>query len=502
MRDSFGAPGLAVTSLHHDVDENVERMVRVIDRQHRVLTRVKYFVNVKTGDKKLIPDTWDRNKIAAQVAASGGLIQVLDAKGYKIRWTVTADDFVLHDKWSPYNHFTIVPYFPYFRYGRTIGLVENLIDPQELLNKTTSQELHIVNSMANSGWKIKTNSLKNMTMDELEQFGSKTGVVIELDDVDNAEKIQPNQIPQGLDRLSQKGENYIKSVSMRGDAQMGMTRADVSAAQIEANNAFSDVGLRKPMDNLKRTDHIMARNILDMVQEFYTDHRIMTITHNALTGETKDIVVNWPDPETGEIQNDLSMGEYDITIISQPARQTLEDSQFEQAAYLREKLGVQIPDEFLVENSRLVNKTALVQAIKAQKESPQAQEQEQIKILGQKLQVAELKAQVAKDEADALHRRAKSAKEIAETNEIVSGKPEEQAQAKQEMEIEAQKHEQEMAMMREKHKLEMEIQAEKARADIEAKKMLAAEEARLKRAQAIMAERQKATAQPAGKKAA
>lgn len=502
LRDSFGQPGLAVNTGFHDTDDHVQRMVRVIDRQYKILTRVKYFVNMQNGDKKLIPHTWDDEKIAAMLAQQQGRVQVMETKGKRIRWTVTADDYVLHDKWSPYKHFTVVPYFPYFRYGRTIGLVENLIDPQELLNKTTSQELHIVNSMANSGWKIKTNALKNMTMDELEQYGSKTGVVLELDDVDNAEKITPNSVPQGLDRLSQKGENYIKSVSMRGDAQMGMTRADVSADQIEANNAFSDVGLRKPMDNLKRTDHILARNMLDLVQEYYTDPRIMTITHNALTGETKDVQINWPSVETGEIQNDLSMGEYDITIVSQPAKATLEDSQFEQAAYMREKLGVKIPDEFLVENSRLVNKTSLVAAIKAEKESPEAQAQAQIQLLGQQLQVAELKAQVAKDEADALHRRAKSAKEMAETQEILSGKPEEQAKAEQEMAIEAQRHQQEMEQMREKHAMELQIQREKAAADIEAKKMMAVEEARLKRAQAIMAERQKATAQPVGKKAA
>jgi hypothetical protein len=502
VRDSFGAAGLAVSSVYVDQDDSASRMVRVIDRQHRVLAKQKYFVNTQTGDKKLIPETWDRNKIAMYVAQQQGKLAVLEANGFKIRWTVTSDDFVLHDKWSPYKHFTIVPYFPYFRYGRTIGLVENLIDPQELLNKVTSQELHVVNTTANSGWKIKTNSLRNMTMDELESQGSKSGVVLELDDVANAEKIQPNQIPQGLDRLSQKGENYIKSVSMRGDAQMGMTRADVSADQIEANNAFGDVGLRKPMDNLKRTDHLLARNILDMVQEYYTDPRIMTITHNALTGETKDIQINWPDVESGEIQNDVSMGEYDVVVISQPAKQTMEDSQFEQAAYLKEKLGVQIPDEFLVENSRLVNKTSLVAAIKAAKESPEAMLQQQMQILGQKLTLAELKAETAKQEADGVLKRAKSVKELAQAQTEMKGEAGEEEKAQQEMVLEKQKHDQEMDMMREKHQLEMQIEAEKAKADIAAKKMLMVEEARLKRAQAIAAAKQPAAGQPAQKKAA
>lgn len=493
VRDRFGGPSPMMGPISPE-DDHLTRSIRVIDRQYRVLTKVKSFINVRNGDKKRIPETWDRNKIALQVQASAGLLVVDESQGFRIRWTVTADDFVLHDEWSPYQHFTIVPYFPYFRYGRTIGFVENLIDPQELLNKTTSQELHVVNTMANSGWKIKKNSLQNMTVDELEQYGAKSGVVIELMDVADAEKIQPNQIPQGLDRLSQKGENYIKSVSMRGDAQMGMTRADVSADQIEANNAFSDVGLRKPMDNLKRSDHILARNLLALVQEYVTDPRVMEITHNELTGEQQEIRINWPDPTTGELQNDVSMGEYDITVISQPAKQTMEDSQFEQAAYLKEKLGVAIPDEFLVENSRLINKTALVAAIKAAKESPEAQMEHKMQVMARQLELANLRADASKVESDALLKRAKAGHAVAQTQTEMQGEAGAEEKAQQEMVLDKQKHDQEMQQMREKHAMEMQIEQEKAQAKIREQEMLAKEKARLLKAQAIAASKAKPAA--------
>lgn len=495
VRDRFGGMQPFIFGMNTE-DERIARSIRVLDRQHRVYAKLKYFVNVRTGDRKPIPDSWDRNKIAAQLEVSQGLLLVDESNGFRIRWTVTADDFVLHDKWSPYKHFTPVPYFPYFRYGRTIGLVENLIDPQELLNKVTSQELHVVNTTANSGWKVKKGSLKNMTTDELEQYGGKTGVILELDHVDDAEKIQPNQIPQGLDRLSAKGENYIKSVSMRGDAQMGMTRADVSADQIEANNAFGDVGLRKPMDNLKRTDFLLGRNTLDLVQEFYTDPRIMAITHNDLTGEVRDININWPDPLSGEIQNDVSMGEYDIVVISQPAKETLEDSQFEQAAYLKEKLGVQIPDEFMIENSRLINKTALVAAIKEAAQSPEAQMRQKMQLMAGQLELANQKAEASKLEATALEKRAGAGEKVAKTNEIMQGKAGEAekaqmeiALAQQEMAQDKQRHDQEMAQMREKAMLELQLEREKAAAKIQEQKILAVEKANLLRAQTIAAAR-------------
>lgn len=488
-RNRFG--GDLPQLLGSEDQKHVARVIRTVDRQYRKLTKLKYFVDVKNGDRKCIPETWDRNRIAEALSAAQGQLIVDEHVGKKIRWTVTADDVVLKDDWSPYEHFTVVPYFPYFRYGRTIGLVENLIDPQELLNKTTSQELHVVNTMANSGWKIRHGALANMTPDELEQHGARTGLVLEVngDPDKDVVKIQPNQIPQGLDRLSVKGENYIKTVSMRGDAQLGMARADASADQIEANKASSDVGLRKPMDNLERTDFILARVVLSLVQNFYTDPRIMQITHNNLTGEQSEISINWPDPNTGELMNDVSMGEYDITVVSQPVKQTLEQSQFDQAVMMREKLGIQIPDSFIIENSNLINKTGLNKALAAQAASPEAQMDQKVNSLGKQLQVAELKGKVSDLDSAALLKRAKAAHAVAQTQEITQG----DAQGQGELEIKRAESEQEMALDKQKHDQEMQMMREKAQLEIQLKIQMAAEERKLKRAQQLLTMKQAAT---------
>lgn len=496
FRDRFG--GREPQLLGSPDQKHIARVIRTVDRQYRKLAKIKYFVDIKNGDRQCISDTWDRDRIAYTLEASQGQLIVDEQVGHKIRWCVTADDVVLKDEWSPYKHFTVVPYFPYFRHGKTIGLVENLIDPQELLNKTTSQELHVVNTMANSGWKIRQGVLANMTPDELEQYGARTGLVLEVngDPDKDVVKIQPNQIPAGLDRLSVKGENYIKTVSMRGDAQLGMARADASADQIEANKASSDVGLRKPMDNLERTDYIIARNILDLVQENYTDPRIMSITHNAMTGEQEDITINWPDPTTGELMNDVTRGEYDITVISQPVKQTLDQSQFEQGVMLREKLGIPIPDEFILMNSNMMNRTAIIKALKDQAQTPEAQAQKQAQVLGSQLQVAELKAKVTKEEADALSKRAKAALTVAQTQTEAAGDPSAQGEleikrveAEQDMQIEREK----MQLKAQEHAQEMQFKREEFALDMELKAKEAAEKRRTQRAQQILTLKQAAT---------
>ena len=46
----------------------------------------------------------------------------------------------------------MVPYFAYFRRGRTGGMVDDAIGPQEIVNKAMSQIIHILSSSANGGW--------------------------------------------------------------------------------------------------------------------------------------------------------------------------------------------------------------------------------------------------------------------------------------------------------------------------------------------------------------
>lgn len=392
-RDRFG---LTTTPGYSDLTDmgGVQRNIRLIERQYRKMDRQKFFVNPRTGDRRAVPEGWDRNRIALIVKEFGFVVVSQPVR--RIRWSVIADCVELHDEWSPYEHYTVVPYFPYFRHGRTIGLVENLLDPQELLNKTTSQELHIINSSANGGWKVKTGAIANMTPEELEQNGAKTGLVIEVtgDPEKDVVKIQPNQTPQGLDRMSYKAEEHIKSISNVSDSMVGQDRADVAAKAIQAKKQSGQVTMVKPLDNLTRSDFFLARATLSLVQRFYTDERLITITHDKMTGETTNIAVNQATPE-GTIANDLTIGEYEVVVTSVPVEDTLEDSEFQQAVSLKE-LGVAIPDEVLIQASRLQDKKTLIQTMAARAQSPEAQQQVALQLQLMQEEVKKVQAEIQK----------------------------------------------------------------------------------------------------------
>lgn len=382
-----------------------QRNIRIIDRQYRKLAKQDFFVDPKTGDMRPVPAGWDKARVKLICNEFG--FEILKRMVRRIRWTVIADDVVLHDDWSPYEHFTTVPYFPYFRYGNAIGLVENLLDPQELLNKTTSQELHVINSSANGGWKVKQGALANMSVEELEANGAMTGLVLELTgDLDEVEKLQPNATPQGLDRMSYKAEEHIKSISNVSDSMVGQDRADVAAKAIQEKKQSGQVTLVKPLDNLTRTDTFLARAVLSLVQRFYTQERLITFTQDELTGKTGSIVINQRTPE-GNIANDLTLGEFDIVVESVPVKSTLEDSQFEQVSALKE-MGVAIPDEVLIQASRLHDKKAVLEKMAARAQTPEAQQQAQIQLQMLQKELEKLQAEIDKINAEAALKGANS----------------------------------------------------------------------------------------------
>ena len=484
-RDRFGHPRSMYTyNTGPDSGDNNTRNIRVIERQWRKLDRVLHFVDVGTGDTRMVPADWDQVRIQQHMAQNPNLA-LTKKLVQRIRWTVVADNVVLHDDWSPYKHFTVVPYFPYFRRGRTVGLVENLIGPQELLNKVSSQELHVVNTTANSGWKVKRNALQNMSVGELEQRGAQTGLVLELDELVNAEKIQPNQTPSGLDRISYKAEEHIKSISGVSDYMQGFAREDVAAKSVQTNKQSGQANLAKVMDNMNRTDFILARNVLDLVQEYYTEQRLLYITTDRLTNTTEQLTVNQPTPE-GMIINDLTLGEYAVVVTNQPERDTFEETQFDQAVRLRTEAGVQIPDKYIIQSSRLKDKAEIVKELEGDQNSPEAQAAAQLKQRASEAEVVKLEAEAMQKQSDARLKQAKSQKELASIGQD-SGQDEmvmEQYKLEAEMAMEKQKMDQEFALKKEQMEREFALKREQMAAEMQLKREQAAADTAIKRQQA------------------
>ena len=437
MRDTtYGDVEEAILNGGNIDDKHSVRAIRVVERQHRKLTLTPHFVDPKTKDMRMVPESWDeeRTEMFAQEYGLGMLKKLVK----KVRWTITADQVVLHDDWSPYKDFTIVPYFPYFRRGKPFGMVRNLLSPQEQLNKISSQELHIVNTTANSGWVVETGSLNGMTSDDLQERGAQTGLVLEYNRGSAAPaKIQPNQIPTGLDRIGQKAANNIKEISGVSDAMLGQDKAEVSGVAIQAKQNRGQIQIQVPLDNLARSRVFVAKNIMCLIQSFYTEERVIQITNDDDPMKPREeMVLNQMTPE-GEIVNDMTLGEYDVVVSSMPARDTFDESQFAEALQLRQ-VGIAIPDDAIIEYSHLQRKGELAKRIRMLTGVEQSPEQQEAAQMQQQIQMEQVKLELQKLQSEAANLQAQAMLATAKANDIETTPEKEMAELEARMTLKRQ----------------------------------------------------------------
>lgn len=351
-----------------DGDPRLLKCRRLIERQYKQLKYKDFFIDQSTGDMSEVPENWDRNRIARMREVAG--VEVIKRRTQTIRWRVSCDRFILHDDDSPYEHFTVVPFMPYFIDGYTLGLGDQLIDMQRMTNKLYSQVLHILNSAANSGWKFKSGSLKNMTAEELETRGASTGLVAELEDTKDLERIEPGQMPVGHDSLAQTIRSMFHDISGYTSVMQGQVTPGTSAKSVDSQVARGTVNLATAYNGLYHTKTMLAQRIYSLIRTHYTETRLLHFT--TYGRDVEAVQINQPTPE-GYIINDVTSGKYTTTVVPTPNRDAVEQTVFQQLKDMRVEMGIMIPDDVMVQYSTLPQKTAVLDAIKSAGGDPQAQ---------------------------------------------------------------------------------------------------------------------------------
>lgn len=328
----------------------------------------------------------------------------------RVQWQVSTERVTLFDEISPFPFFTIVPYFPYFRRGKTRGIVDNGVGPQEALNKLVSQYVHIINSTANSGWMVEENSLTNMETDDLEDSGASTGLVVEYKQGSTPpQKIQPNRIPEGVDRMIERSVQAVRDATIP-EAMRGIGKEDVGIV-VQSKQFASQQQLAVPLDNLARTRHILARRMDWVITHHYDSRRVYRITEtdpNTGKQETQQLAIN--DPVPGGYAYDMTAGEYDIVVTAQPMQITFDNSQFEQAMEMRAK-GIHIPDPFVVRYSNLADKQEIIEALGDMQAPPDPLTEAKANLMA--AQADKLQAETVNTRVESIYSGTQSAQNIA-----------------------------------------------------------------------------------------
>lgn len=400
----FGDSRIPVGELSEDTAKL--REVRIIERQHKQITRRVYLVDLASGDENPAPDgmTLDQAEALAKKVPSLFVQRRFESR---VRWTVSCGGYLIHDEWSPYKTFTVVPFFPIFRRGRPLGLLANQVSPQEQVNKLESQVLHVVNTTANSGYVVEAGSLVNMSAEELEARGAETGLVLVYRQGRQAPaKITPNSIPAGLDHAASKAAANLSLVAGAADNTAVEGEGGLLATALGRGGKPMPAALNPVMANLARTRRMVAQRVLDLIQTFYrAPASFRTREFDGYEFQSKTHQVNTQNAD-GSVSADMSTGRYGITVTTTAPHESARSQQFAYAMEMK-AAGLVIPDDYIIAVSPLEDRKQLAERSRQmQGMGEPSEEEQQLLALQQRLAVETAMAELATLQAEAQERMA------------------------------------------------------------------------------------------------
>jgi hypothetical protein len=258
-----------------------------------------------------------------------------------------------------------MPYFP----NRIQGVVRGLRDAQYLYNRRKIVELDILESQINSGFKYKENALVNPK--DIFLSGQGRGLALKEEaQMSDVEQIIAPQIPPSMIQLSEILAKEIQEISGVNEELLGSAQDDKAGILSMLRQGAGLTTLQPLFDQLDRSQKLLGKIMIDIVQANFTPGKIKKILEN--------------EEPTDQFYN-KAFGKYGATIEEGFDTTTQKQMQFAQLLQLRE-VGVQIPDDVLLDAATIQNKKRLTDSIKQQQQQQQQIQQQQMQATMQEQQ--------------------------------------------------------------------------------------------------------------------
>jgi hypothetical protein len=291
------------------------RLVRVIEEYEKIYERVEMIYD-PTTNKGVRLDTLSPME---QELLRSEAIPVVSS--YIMLTTLVGDSVIAQERpirskkgrnVEFYHLFNL--YFPYWMNGKYWGIIENLMYPQEDINKHYSQIIHILNSFANSGLFYETDAMSETVKAELEEKLATNGVAIELEEggLGKIREIQRHEPPQALFNLTASKTELTKYIASVPDSFQGIAKRAQSGRAKEAEVNQASVKLLGVIENFRETQRLEGKACLWWIQNFYTSKRLIRVLGTGNDRDMQEVELN--KVAFGQIFNDVSIGRYDITL--------------------------------------------------------------------------------------------------------------------------------------------------------------------------------------------
>ncbi len=313
-------------------------------------------VNMKTGAARIVGP--GQKELALAVAQRSESWRVRMQAAPILCKTVTAGGMVLEDIAEPYGPMTSFPYVrfcPYWVDGYVMGVTQNLIGPQQEINKRRSQALHNLNQAANSGYVVK--KVLNNYDRHLAKFGAAPGVVLDESKAGGKiERLRPAPISEGHVTAAALSADDMKEISGVNFDLLGqlINGHNESGKAIELRQAQGMKVVEVVFDNFARTQKLLAAGLVDLIRftDVYSEDEIKAIA---------DV------PIDSDLLSGRRAGRYGIAIESSASSPTARYANFMSILEIARMFPGQVGARTVLEHSNIKGKERILQEMGREK---------------------------------------------------------------------------------------------------------------------------------------
>ena len=291
----------------------------------------------------------------------------IDRLSHKMHCAVFISGVLLEHKEVDRKYFPFVPYFAYRKKsGEPYSLIFLAIPMQDAINKRESKALHLLNTNQAI---MEENAVEDEN--ELAIQKARPDGIIKLR-VGQKEKFElHNNIELAATQFNMHNQGKIDFRHITGinPEALGEPSEVRSGVGIARKVAMTELVIAPLYDNVRRTRILLARNILELVQKYYTEEKLFYILDDLK--KVKEVALNRRLPG-GKIENDIKQGLYDVVAEDMPDITTLQQ---EQAQLLAQALPNILPfgpfwTKKLIQLSDIRNKEEYIKEIEAESGPP------------------------------------------------------------------------------------------------------------------------------------
>ena len=240
------------------------------------------------------------------------------------------------------------------------GMVRNLKDPQKDLNKSRSQNLHILNTSANSGWIGDDNALTPGGWDDLKKMGSTPGIVIRKKPGTLLDKIEATgNGSQGQILRGEQAFQDIKEISGVNSDLLAMSDKNSSGRAIALRIKQAITILIPYFRNFKYTKELIGTAIFAMLPHIFDVDQLKKVVGQKYMADNK---VN--DGDLAAFLAQVADGKFDIEITEADNSSTIRAETFDNLMEMASN-GMPIPPDVILQFSNIPNLQAILDRIQA-----------------------------------------------------------------------------------------------------------------------------------------